>query len=222
MKKVVFVFLIALLFPGILAAQEIIPTYFNRITLDGVDELARALSDPEVSVEQKRLAVNRMSELSRQLPNSNVQPSRLYNPLLGALRPEKNVKDHHVLRIAICEALRNFADLDGSAQLIGPLGRVMMDSDEHEEVRAAAARTLADFRKDRSAAVEALISALNKELDRGPNSNNTSITSVICVSLGTLRDKRALVPLMKVVQSSFPNQTKRNAKTALESLDWGR
>ena len=220
MKQVVFALLISIFVPGLLQAQEISPTYFNRITLDGVDELARALSDPEISVEQKRLAVNRMAELARQLPGSNVAPSRLYNPLLGALRPEKDVQDHHVLRIAICEALRNFSDLEGSGQLIGPLGRVVSDADEHEDVRTAAARTLADFRKDKSAAVEALISSLNKELDRGPNANNISITSALCVSLGSLRDKRALVPLMKVVQSSFPNQTKRIAKTALESLDW--
>lgn len=220
MKKFVFVFSFLVCLPGVLAAQDISPTYFNRITLDGVDELARALSDPEIAIEQKQLAVNRIGELARQLPNSNVSPSKLYNPLLGALRPEKDVVDHHVLRLAICNALRNFSDLDGSSQLIGPLGRVLMDADEHEDVRSAAARALASFRKDQNAAAEALISALNKELERGPGPNNIGVTSVICRSLGSLRDKRAFVPLMKVVQSSFPNQTKSNAKTALESIEW--
>ena len=219
-KAILILFFLAL--PGMLAAQDISPTYFNRITLDGVDELARALSDPEIAIEQKQLAVNRLGELARQLPNSKVPPSRLYNPLLGALRPEKNVQDHHVLRMAICNALRNFSDLEGSSQLIGPLGRVLMDQDEHEEVRAAAARALASFRKDQQAAADALITALNKELERGPGPKNISVTSVICISLGSLRDKRAFVPLMKVVQSTFPNQTKSNAKTALESIEWKR
>ncbi|MCB1138847.1 MAG: hypothetical protein KDK23_08835, partial [Leptospiraceae bacterium] len=72
-KAILILFFLAL--PGMLAAQDISPTYFNRITLDGVDELARALSDPEIAIEQKQLAVNRLGELARQLPNSKVPPS---------------------------------------------------------------------------------------------------------------------------------------------------
>ena len=221
MKRLIYIAILAFLIsPSFLAAQEISATYFNRITLDGVDELAKALSDPAIKLEQKQLAVNRMGELARQLPGSNVSPSRLYNPLLGALRPQNNVKDHHVLRIAICEALRNFANQEGSSNLVGPLSRVLSDPDEHEDVRTSAARTLAEFRKDSSAAADALIDALNKEVARGPNANNIGVTSAICVALGALREKKAFVPLMKVVQSAFPNQTKSNAKTALESIQW--
>ena len=78
MKQVVFALLISIFVPGLLQAQEISPTYFNRITLDGVDELARALSDPEISVEQKRLAVNRyhgVVDVGAQIPSENAMES---------------------------------------------------------------------------------------------------------------------------------------------------
>jgi len=38
--------------------------------------------------------------------------------------------------------------------------------------------------------------------------------------LGALGDKRAFVPLMKVIRSNFPTGVKKEAQAALESIKW--
>ena len=147
-------------------------------------------------------------------------PARLYNPLLGILTPQKSVRDHYILREEACQALAALHDLDGSDQLIAPLGKRLNDANEREDVRMAAVRALAKFRNDSQAAAGQLISALNREVDRGPRADNINLTTGVIVALGQLGDKRSFVPLMRVIQSNFPNTTKRRAQSSLESIRW--
>lgn len=202
-----------------LQAQEA-TVYVNRVNLNGVDQLASALSDPDIRINEKVQVVKRIGELSKRIPSSDVPASKLYNPLLGALRPQKSVDGHHVLRQTICENLALFAKLDGSEQLVGPLGRTLNDSDEKPDVRIAAARSLGYFTKSSSAATSELMKALERELDRGPTDDNGGVVAAIISSVGALGEKKAFVPLMKVVQSSFPTYCKKEAQRALESIRW--
>ena len=192
----------------------------NRIPLEGSEELDRALADPAISVTDKRYAIRRLGQLSGQLQGSGYSPSKLYNPLLGVLTPQPSVQDHYLLREAACNALANFAKLDGSEQLVGPLGKILRNGDEREEVRMAAARTLGQFSNNSTAATEQLVAALDQEMDRGPTPTNVNLATGIVASLGRLGDKRSFVPLMRVIKSRFPTQTKRRAEESLDSIRW--
>ena len=205
---------------GLLAQDASSVRAFDLVPLSGSGELDKALSDPRVGVTEKRLAIQRLGQLAGKLKGSQVPPSRLFNPLLGILAPQKNVRDHHLLREEACTALAAFSDVEGSDQLIAPLGKRLLDQSEREEVRMAAARTLSRFRKDRAAAAEQLVQALNQELERGPQPNNIALTTGIIGGLGSLGDKRSFVPLMRMVRSDFPNTTKRAAQGALENIRW--
>ncbi len=209
--------------PVALAQEPSAVRAFSLVPLAGSDELDKAISDPRIGVLEKRLAIQRLAQLAGQLKGpqgKNVAPSRLYNPLLGVLTPQKSVRDHYILREEACTALAAFSTLQGSEQLVGPLGKRLVDTNEREEVRMSAARSLSKFRKDSAAAAGQLVQALNQEIERGPKADNINLTTGIVVALGQLGDKRSFVPLMRVVQSRFPNTTKRRAQASLESIRW--
>jgi len=204
-------------------AQDIGTTanVFSHITLAGADELAKTLSDPRVRIEDKREAVYRLGVLAKELYNNRqVPPSKLFNPILGVLTIQRDVPDHHILRLEACGALSQFVGLAESEKLIEPLGRVVQNREEHEEVRLSAARALGRFYKDSGLATDQLVVALNKELEAGPSSENVSVATAIIISIGALHDKRAFVPLMRVIQSRFPTYTKREAQRSLENIQW--
>lgn len=222
MKYLLYIFIaFSLALTSIVFAQDGSASIMNRIGLDGSGELAKMISDPKVSIASKRNAVQRLGELSKDLPaNKNIPSSKLYNPILGVLTPQKGVEGHHVLRQEACNVLSKFADMDGSQNIINPLGRVIQNSDEHKDVRVAAARSLSKFRSQSSVAAESLLIALDKEMKLGPNPNNVRVVSAVISSLGRLGAKKAFVPLMRVLQSGFPSSTKRQAQASLESLEW--
>lgn len=201
-------------------AQESTCYIFNRIPVTGVDEIAKQLSDPRVRLEDKACGISRLGELSRELMNrKDIAPSSLYNPILGALAPQTQVPEHHVLRENACQALARFGDLPESEKLIAPLGKVLKE-DSHEEVRLACARALSRFFKDAPAATQELVNALNSEIEKGPQADNVTVTTAVVRALGGLRDRRSFVPLMRVIQSRFPTSTKREAQRALENIKW--
>lgn len=203
-----------------LQAQPGVTATMNRIPLEGHAELSKMLSDPKVDITSKRAAIERIGELSKDLlSRKDISPSKLYNPLLGVLTPQK-IEGHHVLRGVACKVLGRFSDLAGGATLVGPLAKVVRNSREHQDVRVEAARALGLFKKQPAAVVEALVSALDAEVKRGPQKDNVRITSAVITSLGVMGDKRAFVPLMRVLRSGFPLDTKRNAQAAMEALKW--
>ena len=216
------IFLVGFCFlPAALAAQETAPI-FNRIPANekGVEELTRLLSDPQVRIEEKSNAVDRLGILARQLYNSDFPPERLYNPLLGALTPQQNEPYHHVLRIHICQALGQFWNLKGGQDLVPALGRRVQDLEENEEVRIAAAMSLGKFRNQSDQAAQELLAGLDKEIERGPQANNVTVVTSMVQGLGMLGDKRAFVPLMKLIKSRFPAGVKKESQRALESIRW--
>ncbi len=215
------IIIIALAFSGLAAQEDSTAHAISRVGLTGIDELAKTISDPVVRIEEKEEAVRRLGELAKQLyVRKDIPASRLYNPILGVMSPQENVRHHHILRIAACEALAEFANADGSAALLDSLGKVLSNLNEHEEVRLAAARSLGRFQKDGAQATDQLVAALTKEVERGPTSNNVTVTTAIVKGLSNLRDRRSFVPLMRVIQSGFPTYTKKEAQKALENIKW--
>ncbi len=213
--------LFCLFAPVALLAQETAPI-FNRIPANekGVEELTRLLSDPSVRIEEKSNAVDRLGVLAKQLYNSDFPPEKLYNPMLGALTPRPDEPYHHVLRIRICYALGNFWNMKGGQDLIPALGRRVQDLEEHEEVRIAAALSIGKFRHQSELAARELLAALEKELERGPQADNIHVVTAIVQGLGALGDRRAFVPLMKIIKSRFPAGVKKEAQRSLESIRW--
>lgn len=201
-------------------AQESTCYLFNRIPITGAEEITKQLSDPKVRLEDKSCGISRLGELSRELVSrKDIAPSSLYNPILGALAPQTQMADHHILREVACQALARFSDLPESEKLVAPLGKVLKE-DSHEEVRLACARALSRFFKDAPTATQELVNALNSEIEKGPQADNVTVTTAVVRALGGLRDRRSFVPLMRVIQSRFPTSTKREAQRALENIKW--
>lgn len=205
-------------------SQETAPI-FNRIPANekGIEELSKLLSDPNVRIEEKQLAVDRLGVIAKQIyaEDPNFPPEKIYNPLLGILTPNKNEEFHYVLRVNICRALAQFSNYEkGVENVIPALGRRLKDSNEHEDVRIEASRSLGRFYKYSNLASTELIDALNNELSRGPQPDNIRFITALIQSLGALGDKRAFVPLMKVIKSNFPTGVKKEAQASLESIKW--
>ncbi len=216
--------LILILFTSsVIFSQETGPI-FNRVPANekGIEELTKLLSDPKVRIEDKEGAVDRLGVIARIIysQNKDFPPEKIYNPLLGALNPTSE-PHHHVLRMQICRALAQFDVYDkGIENIIPALGRRLKDPDENEDVRVEAGRSLGRFQKNRALASTELIDVLSKELERGPQPDNIRLITVVIQSLGALGDKRAFVPLMKVIKSSFPTGVKKEAQISLESIRW--
>lgn len=210
-----------LIFAGDVQAQRVSTAeIFDRIGRTGVDELARLLSDPEVAIEEKSYAVYRLVDLAWENWDDESTPlSAYYNPILGVLNPQEQ-EDHHILRMSACVALAGFSRLEGAEGVIAPLGRVLANTDEHEEVRISAARGLGRFVKYPDEASTALITALDAELERGPEADNVEITTAMVRALAYLQDRRSFVPLMKVLRSDFPYRTRSEAQRALLGIRW--
>jgi HEAT repeat protein len=209
------------IFAAPLFAQVQTAQIFNRIPIDGASKIAEVLSDPNARLQDKVEGVYRLGELSKDLTNrKDIPASSLYNPILGVMVPQASMQDHHVLRMAACDALARFSSVEGAGQLLPALGRVIQNLEEHEEVRLSAARSIGKFYGNSEAAAGVLITALKREVERGPVSNNVSVTSAIIQSLGGLREKNAFPALMTVIKSNFPTGTKREAQKALENIKW--
>ncbi len=207
-----------------LFTQETAPI-FNRVPANekGIEELTKILSDPKIRIEEKQSAVDRLGIIAQIVyaEKMNIPPEKIYNPLLGALTPIVGEAHHHVLRINICRALGVFSYYDqGIENIIPALGRRLKDDKEVEDVKIEAARSLAKFQKHSATASTELIDVLVKELDRGPQPDNIRLTTAVIQSLGALGDKRAFVPLMRVIKSSFPTGLKKEAQASLESIKW--
>ncbi len=190
---------------------------FNRIPLKGRAELSTMLSDPRVAVQQKTMAINRLVELRKDLASSpdKVPASELYNPIRGML-----THDQAVLRRSACAALQEFADEPGAEALVKPLGTILNNQSETNEVRIAAATSLGRFTKHRIAAADELARALNDLVAQGARGDNVVLTASVVNGLGRLRDKRSFVPLNRVIRSNFPTSVKEAAQKALENIDW--
>lgn len=199
---------------------------YNRIPPNekGIEEINKLLSDPNIRLEDKQAAVDRLAVIVKQIhaADPNFPPEKMYNPLIGALNPSPNEPHHHVLRIHICRALGVFSLYEkGAAENVIPvLGRRMKDTNEHEDVRIEAARSLGKFFKHYQMASAELIDVLNLELSRGPQPGNIRLVTAVIQSLGALGDRRAFVPLMRVIQSQFPTTIKKEAQISLESIKW--
>ncbi|GIX42500.1 MAG: hypothetical protein KatS3mg129_2233 [Leptospiraceae bacterium] len=224
MKKWIYFIILYFLSFQFLFSQETAPI-FNRVPANekGIEELSKLLSDPNVRIEEKQLAVDRLGVIAKQIyaENPNFPPEKIYNPILGVLTPNKNEAYHKELRIHICRALAQFSVYDKGVEAIIPaLGRRLNDENEDEEVRIEAARSLSRFYKHSDLASNELINALNKELSRGPQPDNIRFITAVIQSLGALGDKRSFVPLMKVIRSNFPTGVKKEAQASLESIKW--
>ena len=220
-KKIAVLFTLISLcgFPFGLGADDIeTGQAINRVPLTGRDKLARLLSKADVRLEDKARAIERLAELTKDLPaNRNVEPKELYNPILGVLSGNRG---HKVLRKVACQSLVAFARLKGSDKLVEPLGKIVGNSGDFYEVRRAAAVTLGRFANNTGSATDQLVRALDAELKRGPRGDNVTFTKIVIDSIGRLQNKRSFVPLMRVIQSDFPTATKRAAQRALENIRW--
>jgi len=224
MKSIYHTILSIFLFVNVVLAQEV-ATVFNRVPANekGIEELSKLLSDPNVRIEEKQLAVDRLGVIARQIygDNPDFPAEKIYNPLFGVLTPNDKENYHKELRLHICRALGNFSVHKKGIDAIFPvLGRRLLDDNEDEEVKIEAARSLGRFWNHSSLASTELINSLNKELARGPQPDNVRLITAVIQSLGALGDKRAFVPLMKVIRSNFPTGVKKEAQAALESIKW--
>ena len=194
---------------------------FNRVSLKGRKELDKALSDPNLGVKQKVQAIRRLGELAKDLAASpGIPAADLYNPVLGVLSLSSS--KYEILRKAACETLYQFSDHEGSESLVKPLGAVLNNKEETNDVRIAASISLGRFSKDKTAASDELVRALNDLVSDGARGDNVRLTASVINGVGRLRDKRSFVPLMRVIQSNFPTTAKQAAQRALENIDWER
>lgn len=195
----------------------------RRVPLNGADQLGDMLADEGVSVTVKRHAVRRLAELARDLrrpENESFPAEKLYRPVIRSLERRPDVEDHHVLREEAARSLGRMHWLPDADAFIPALGRTAGDPQEHEDVRRAAAEALGLFKENARLASEALVQVLDAEIERGPSGDNVRVMTAVVASLGSLREKTAFVPLMRVVNSSFPVTVKRRAEQSLENISW--
>jgi len=80
----------------------------------------------------------------------------------------------------------------------------------------------ATFQRSRGAAAKALVAYVNKSLAVREGAKNDDILLIAIRGLGKLQQNTAFLPLLQLINSDVPTKIKREAKTAINKLKWGK
>ncbi len=220
-------FVLVLVMAGILGislvAQDPIREGVNRVGLKDADQLLKLIERDDITTSVKIRAIQRIATLYREnREEAEPQAQKFIQSLSGALqnlKKDENPYFHFKVRSSACMALGDFDNSDHGASAIGVIKEALLN-DPDPKVIQACAQSLGEFRNNRSPAADALIERVNKSMSEPIiKYGDVGVMSVSIASLAKLKQKKAFIPLMKVLQSGYPDHVKKEADRAIASFD---
>lgn len=223
-KNRIYLGIALLLFPLIIFAQDyIVRNGVNRVGLKDADQLLKLVEREDITTMVKVRAVQRIAALYREnREEAEPQAQKFITTLtngLKNLKKDENPYFHFKARSSICMALGDFDNSDHASTAIAAIREALLNDPNHRVIQTCA-QSLGEFRNNRSKAADALIERINKSLQESSiKYGDVGIMSVTVASLAKLRQKKAFIPLMRVLQSGYPDHVKKEADRAIASFD---
>lgn len=231
LTNIIFYLIATVVFTFHLAAQGAPGNHpFDRgirfINLDNLDMLVKMLEDKTVTTELKVRTIQRMMTLFRNNPTEADKKStafiQSYKKAVQDHKKDSWPDEHFKLRVKVCQATGELREASVSENAVSLL-KETLDNDKNMQVQIACAQSLGTFDKNKDIATDALINKLTTMLSDGvDNQQKVALASVIIGSLGKLGEKKSFIPLMKVLQSGFPMEVKKEAEHSIEKIQWNK
>lgn len=203
--------------------DAIIRNGVNRVGLKDADQLLKLIERDDITTTVKIRAVQRIATLYREnREEAEPQAQKFITSMTNALKnlkKDENPTFHFKVRESVCMALSDFDNSDHAASAIASIQEALLN-DPNARVVQSCAQSLGEFRNNRSKAADALIARIEKNLaQKEIKYGDTGIMTVTISSLEKLRQKKAFIPLMRVIQSGYGVNVKNAADSAIESFD---
>jgi len=135
----------------------------------------------------------------------------------------KKQSNNASIRKESCITLQYFENSEYAHLAIQSLREVIM-KDKNTDVSTACVYSLSQYPRKGRLASRALLKKFTIDLKHARKQkitkDNIKMAKAIIKALATLKQKQAFIPLMKIIQSSYPVSVKRLAENAIEKINW--
>ncbi len=219
----IFIFLVG--FAALAAATPEVEAYFRvirSIKYENSDQLVEMVKDDKIIAPIKVKTIQRIIEIYTADKEKAAAKAPAYvDSISYALKNsrEDNARmRHYTVRTEACFALSNF---DGTAQASAALDGIKNGvlEEKNVEVLGSCVNALSHFKQSSELASQKLLEMLDIQLDREVLSEtDIKITIAILGALSRQNYPPAFVPLLRVLQSGYPENVKLDAQRGLDNI----
>lgn len=181
------------------------------------ETLIKIYNDQSVSRKARILAAEKIIEL---ISANQAEPDKYTDKILAGI--ESGISDSiKEIRLYSCHLLDKLGSVPKSDKAYALL-KNLLTKESSPEIAAACSRALGKYIKQAPDATDILTAKLDLFLSQ-PRSEKAEIAYLKSVidSLGQLKQKKAYLPLMKIMQSQYADEVKKAAESALEKIPMG-
>lgn len=189
----------------------------DAVPLEDSGDLIRMIEDNEINADIKAKSVARLGQL---YADEKDKGESYVEGFIKAMNSVFAKNYDPVVRRAACTSMANFRTSKHAELAIDALTNPLVNDADYLVV-VACAKSLGTFKSQKSKATLAILKRLRVEVRKNTTKTDDYATMMAMVeSLGKLGDKKAYIPLMKVLQSRHPSNIKRMAHTAIDMIEW--
>ena len=189
----------------------------DSVPLEDSGDLLRMIEDNEINADIKAKSVARLGQL---YADEKDKGESYVEGFIKAMNQVFAKNYDPIVRRAACNSMANFRTSKHAELAIDALTNPLVNDADYLVV-VECARALGTFKSQKSKATLAILKRLRVEVRKNTTKTDDYATmSAMVESLGKLGDKKAYIPLMKVLQSRHPSNIKRMAHTAIDMIEW--
>ncbi len=196
----------------------------QTIGLKDIEQLYKIIRREDIATSVKMRAIRRIAEIYRQNPQeAESKAAEMVEALDNVIKKSTNDQspiNHFMLRAEACLALGSY-DESNVASKAYTIIDTQLKNDKYLEVRSACAQSLGFFKKNKAEVGQKLLASLEAQLKADPIQDyDIRLTINIINSLGRLKYRDAFVALIKVLQSGYPPNVKKEAERAIKEINF--
>ncbi len=212
-----YLFIFFWLYIPVALSAESRPEIFDRIRdsdLRHGDLLVRMVKDSDTLASVKIRALEKMAVLYRQSPEKAENSVTKFHDAIGTALQNKNP----TVREAACSAVVVFEKSTTGSLFAATINKAITE-ETNPAVLSACAHSLALFPSEAQTTVPVLLAHINRYLvDFRDSSKDEKALIEMCRALKVMRQHKAFIPLLKLLQSRYDEDVKSAAQDALQSI----
>ncbi len=193
--------------------------YPRLIPMEKSHYLAEILEDPKVSPYLKKCTLERITELYSTAGDKAENGDKILSAIATVTKEkDKETANDEMLRQTACGALGAFEHTKWKGQAVSTLQEIIK-KEKKDEVVLACINVLANYSSEKQGIADLLVNLVNTGLEKESLTiEDIRRMNLLVTSLGRLGQQNAYTPLIKVLQSGYPDNVKKAAKRALQDL----
>lgn len=220
-----FVFLFFVSVQLLFSVTPLEKSYYNiirSIRYSNSDQLVQIVRDDKIIAPIKIRAIQRMIEIytedrERAKPKEGDYASSIRYALENSNEDDSN-KRHYTVRTEACFALSNFDGTDQAGNSLDGIKNAIL-KETNTEVLGSCINALSRFEKSSDLASQKLVEMLDVQTSKDViKESDIQIAIAILGAVQRQKDEKAFVPLLRLLQSGYPETVKINAQGALDSI----